>query len=189
MKRRHLLVAGVSLAAAPALLRPGHAQTVTDADVPTQMGVGAAGGTSELVVAEPGAMEGIDPDKHAMITLGNMSKHASQLAIGMVQSQPLRQFATLEIAEQEAIAQAFGVAGGPMFVTPEQAEMLVAMKAGMTDGAYLAAQIDVHRQALAVAQGYAETGADPMARGAALVAVPSIESHVAMLALIRDTSM
>jgi putative membrane protein len=194
MNRRQLLVAGAAVAAVPATLGParaqGLAQSLDDGDIPSQMGTGAAGGpVAEPVPFEPGALDGIDPGLHDMILLGNYSKQASRLAIGAVQSQALRQFATLEIAEQEALALAFGAADAPLMVTPEHAEALVRMRAGMNDGAYLAAQIDAHRQALALAQGYVTAGEDPVALGAAIVSVPAIESHLSMLALIRDATM
>jgi putative membrane protein len=185
MNRRHLLSVGALAAAAPVLFRPALAQTVTDDSVTSQMGAGAAGEGAPLVT-DPALLADIDPAKRPMITLANYSRQASQLAIGSVQSQALREFAALEIAEQDAVLAAFGFVDGPVIMTRQQADMLATMSAGLTDLAFLSAQIDAHREALAAAQGYASTGDDPMACGAAIVAVPAIESHIVMLQMIRE---
>jgi putative membrane protein len=49
------------------------------------------------------------------------------------------------------------------------------------DAAYLEAQIAGHEEARPIHEQYAENGEDPMARGASMVGVTGIDTHLVML--------
>jgi putative membrane protein len=51
---------------------------------------------------------------------------------------------------------------------------------------YINGQIQGHEELLAIHKRYARTGDDPMARGASIVGVPSIQSHLVMLKSIKS---
>ena len=147
------------------------------------------GGT--LIAAAPLAIvparaQDVDPEKLPMLQLGTASKMMSEIARDSVSDASLRTFAGLEIAEVDAVTAAFG-ASGPAPLTEEQQAQVEALRgAENPDMAYLDAEIAAHEQILPVAQDYAASGSDPMARGGAMVAVPSIETHLAMLRGIRS---
>ena len=92
-------------------------------------------------------------------------------------------------SEQEAVARAFGATPSDQ-VTPEHAallEQMTAMEAGAEfDRQYLAAQMQGHEQLRALHAAYAENGQNPMARGASIVGVPAIDSHMSMLRAISE---
>ena len=50
---------------------------------------------------------------------------------------------------------------------------------------YVDSQITAHEQDRALHAAYATDGSDPMAKGASMIAVPAIDSHLAMLRMIR----
>ena len=126
--------------------------------------------------------------KLPMLRIGTLSKQMSQRALDRIESDALRQFAELEIAEITAIEAAFG-ATGPAPLTDVQEDELQRLEvAEAPDLLFLEAQIAVHQAALPIAKDYAASGDDPMAMGAAAVAVPSIASHLAMLAMIRSAT-
>lgn len=135
----------------------------------------------------PAIAQDVDPEKLPMLQLGTVSKMMSEIAQGTVTNDDLRTFAGLEIAEVDAVVAAFG-ATGPAPLTEEQQARVDALRAAENpDMAYLDGEILAHEQILPVAQDYAASGSDPMARGGAMVAVPSIETHLAMLRGIRQT--
>ena len=160
MLRRHILGAGAAVAVLPMLASRALAQQAAT------------------------TATGVPEEKQPIVTLGTYSKLASELALERVQDASLRTFAELEVAEQQAVAEAFGAAGEPPIMTQAQGAELEALRAaedGAFDMAYLEAQIAAHEQGLGAAQDYARTGTDPMAQGAAMVFVPAIESHLVML--------
>ena len=66
-------------------------------------------------------------------------------------------------------------------------EQMTAMEPGAEfDRQYLAAQMQGHEQLRALHAAYAENGQNPMARGASIVGVPAIDSHMSMLRAISE---
>lgn len=158
MKRRTLFAAGAAAAVMP-VARMAFAQAAPDAQM------------QEILLG------------------GNFALLSSRLAAEKATDPAVQAFATLEIAEQEAIARAFGAAPSDQ-VAPEHATMLEqmnAMEAGAEfDRQYLTAQMQGHEQLRALHAAYAENGDNPMARGASIVGVPAIDSHMSMLRAISN---
>lgn len=128
-----------------------------------------------------------DAAKQPILLAGNFSLLVSQIAAERATADAVRAFAALEVSEQQAIAQAFGSAPGNQVSADDAAtlEALRAMQAGAEfDRMYVDSQIAAHEQVRALHAAYAADGADPMARGASTIAVPAIESHLAMLRMI-----
>lgn len=130
-----------------------------------------------------------DADMQAILLGGNFSLLSSRAAADKATDPAVKAFATLEVAEQQAVARAFGAAPSDQ-VTPEHAallEQMMAMEAGAEfDQQYLAAQIKGHEELRVLHAAYAGNGANPMARGASIVGVPAIDSHLSMLRAISN---
>lgn len=129
-----------------------------------------------------------DDGKQPILLAGNFSLLASQIAVERASSDAVRTFAALEASEQQAIAAAFGSAPGNQVAADHAAtiEALRAMQAGAEfDRMYVDSQITAHEQDRALHAAYATDGSDPMAKGASMIAVPAIDSHLAMLRMIR----
>ncbi|XQZ42131.1 DUF4142 domain-containing protein [Paracoccus yeei] len=158
MKRRTLFAAGAVAAVLP-VARMSFAQTAPDANMQAIL----MGGNFSLLSSRAAADKGTDP--------------------------AVKAFAALEVAEQEAVARAFGATPSDQ-VTPEHAallEQMTAMEPGAEfDRQYLAAQMQGHEQLRALHAAYAENGQNPMARGASIVGVPAIDSHMSMLRAISE---
>lgn len=151
-------------------------------------------GGAALVSALPAGLSamaqgaGQDPAKLPALQGGDFSTATSQLAERKAASGAVREFAKLEIAEQAAVAQAFGSQPGAAGITPEKAALLQSLEAtegAAFDVAYVEGQIAAHEELLAIHQTYARSGQDPMARGASIVGVAGIESHLFLLRNIR----
>jgi putative membrane protein len=166
MNRRHMLTAGAALAATLPLVGAARAQT--------------------SALLEDGSL---DPSKAPVILGGNFAKLTSQVALERAQSDAVRQFAELEVAEQTAVGQAFSVpADAPPQLTEDKAAMLEELQnvdAAMFDMMYIDGQIMGHEELRAAAVAYASGGDDPMAMGGALVAVTGIDTHLVMLRAMR----
>ncbi len=151
------------------------------------LGAGAALAVAPLMISRAVAQD-LAPEKQPMIALGTYSKLTSQVAQERSGATSVQTFAGLEVAEQNAIAEAFGAADSPPLLTQEQSEKLEMLR-GADDASfdmmYVDGQIEAHEQGLAIAQDYSTSGDDPMAQGAAMIAVPSIETHLVMLRSIR----
>lgn len=135
------------------------------------------------------AQTAIEEAKLPALMGGDFATATSQLALEKGSNQQVQTFAELEIAEQAAVATAFGSEPGAAGVTPEQAamiEQLQAAEGAEFDVMYIDGQIKGHEELLGIHQTYAESGQDPMARGASMVGVPAIETHLAMLRGIRQ---
>ena len=173
MERRRLLAVGAALAAAPLALRAASAQTAETART---------------------AMNERQPDdlaaaKVPVVAAGTYSKRASLMALQRATVAPLRTFAQLEVAEQEAVGQAFAVSDGMAMLTEAQVAKLEALEAA--DGAsfdrmYLDAQVEGHETLRVLVETYLAEGDDPLALGAATVGVPAIDSHLEMLRMIGE---
>lgn len=115
---------------------------------------------------------------------GDYSTATSRLARRMAANPAVREFADLEIAEQAAVARAFGAEPGSAGLRPEHAaivERLEGTSGAEFDMMYVDGQIAGHRELLRIHQRYARSGSDPMARGASLVGVTGIETHLFLL--------
>ncbi|MBP1804890.1 DUF4142 domain-containing protein [Rubellimicrobium aerolatum] len=157
MDRRRLLVGGVAIASLLPATRLAVAQTAPAA----------------IEEAKLPALEG-----------GTFLLQTSQLAVEKGVSDNVRAFAALEVAEQQAISTAFGANGAPVPLREDHAAILAQLQAAEGDAfdmAYLEAQIAGHEEARPIHASYAESGQDPMARGAAMVGVTGIDTHLVML--------
>ena len=120
---------------------------------------------------------------------GMFLMQTSMLAQEKGQSDNVKAFAELEVAEQQAIARAFGAEGAQVPLREDHAallEQLQAAEGADFDVAYLDAQIAGHEEARPIHETYAESGEDPMARGASMVGVTGIDSHLVMLRSFRQ---
>ncbi|WP_128254059.1 DUF4142 domain-containing protein [Falsirhodobacter deserti] len=126
-----------------------------------------------------------DPQKQPALLGGNFALLSSRIAQEKATNESVRTFATLEVAEQEATAMAFGAEPGAGGVSQKHATMLEELQAAPAgpefDRMYIDGQIAGHEELRAIHSDYAENGSDPMARGASMVGVPSINTHLAML--------
>ncbi|MBM3604540.1 MAG: DUF4142 domain-containing protein [Alphaproteobacteria bacterium] len=126
----------------------------------------------------------LDEAKLPALLGGNFATETSRLAREQATNPTVRTFADLEIAEQEATARAFGVEPGTGGLREDHAAMLAELQAATGaefDRMYIQGQITGHEELLQIHRTYAAEGTDPMARGASMVGVPSIETHLAML--------
>lgn len=161
MDRRKLLTGGVALAAALPAAQMAFAQeagTIEEAKIP--------------------ALEG-----------GMFLMMTSQLATQKGSSDAVKVFAELETAEQTAIAAAFGAEGVQVPLREDHqaiVDQLNGLEGAEFDVAYLDAQIAGHEEARPIHEEYAANGQDPMARGASMVGVTAIDSHLVMLRSFRD---
>ncbi len=166
MNRRHMLTAGAAVAVALPLATAARAQ----------MSAMMADGT-------------MDPEKAPAILNGNFAKASSQLAVEKATNASVRTFAQLEAAEQTATAMAFGVPADAPLAMPESKaaamQRLQAASGAEFDRLYVQDQIAGHEELRAIHSSYAAEGADPMARGASMVGVTSIDTHLAMLRAIQ----
>lgn len=161
MDRRRLLTGGVALAAALPAARAAFAQEA----------------------AQMGEMETM------VLEAGMFSMMTSQIALEKGEADSVRVFAELETAEQQAVAAAFG-AEGAQIPLREDHQAIVDQLNGLTgaefDMAYLDAQIAAHEEGRPIFEQYAAEGTIEMGRGATMVGVPSIDSHLVMLRSFRE---
>ncbi len=129
-----------------------------------------------------------DRMKMPILMGGDFSTATSKLATRMAESPAVREFAKLEITEQAAVAEAFGARPSTAGLRPDQAAIvaeLEAMRGARFDRTYVDGQIAGHRELLDLHRRYARSGSDPMARGASIVGVTGIETHLFLLQNIR----
>ena len=130
----------------------------------------------------------VDEAKLPALEGGDFATATSQLAVSKASNASVKTFAQLEIAEQAAVAEAFGSEPGAAGLTEAHAAMLAQLEAADGDAfdmMYIEGQIAGHEELLAIHQTYARNGDDPMARGASLVGVTGIQTHLVMLESIR----
>jgi len=140
--------------------------------------------------AQTAAATAVDQAKLPALMGGDFATATSQLALEQSSSDVVKTFAQLEIAEQAAVAAAFGSAPGAAGLSKEHAAALAqlqALEGAQFDAMYVDGQIEGHEELLEIHQRYARNGDDPMARGAAMVGVPAIQTHLAMLRGIRQS--
>lgn len=132
---------------------------------------------------------GIERGKLDALMGGDYATATSRLAARKAKNRLVRTFAELEITEQAAVAKAFGSRPGAAGLSRRHAmlvEKLAAVDGPTFDMMYINGQIEGHEELLAIHKRYARTGNDPMARGASIVGVPSIQSHLVMLRGIQS---
>jgi putative membrane protein len=151
---------------------------------------GAATATLLTKAGKAEAQRAREPTKLAALRGGDFATITSRLARQRSRSAAVRTFAGLEINEQAAVAAAFGSRPGAAGVNRRHAALIAQLR-GLSgpafDAAYIEGQIIGHGELLAIHRRYARVGADRMARGASIVAVPAIETHLAMLITLRRT--
>ena len=130
----------------------------------------------------------IEKGKMKVLIGGDFATATSELAAKKAKNRAVKTFAALEIAEQAAVAEAFGSRPGAVGLSQKHAAIVEKLQA--SDGAefdrmYIGGQIDGHEELLAIHKSYARSGDDPMARGASIVGVTGIESHLVMLKSIK----
>jgi putative membrane protein len=133
---------------------------------------------------------GIEKDKLKALMGGDFATATSELATTKAKNRMVKTFAELEIAEQAAVAEAFGSKPGAAGLSEKHAAMvqkLQAAEGSQFDLMYIDRQIDGHEELLAIHKTYARSGDDPMARGASIVGVTGIQSHLVMLKTIKST--
>lgn len=161
MDRRRLLAGGAALVAALPAARAATAQETV------QMSEQAA----------------------AVLEAGMFSMMTSRIALEKGTADSVRVFAELETAEQTAVARAFGAEGAQIPLREDHqaiVDQLGALEGAEFDMAYLDAQIAAHEEGRPIFEQYAESGDMEMGRGATMVGVPAIDSHLVMLRSFRD---
>lgn len=145
-----------------------------------------------LPVATQALAQGKKQDSAKMKALmgGDFATETSKLAKERGASAAVKTFAQLEISEQAAVAEAFGAKPGAAGLDEKHKAMLQKLEAARGaefDRMYIEGQIAGHEELLAIHKDYAKSGKDEMARGASIVAVPAIETHLAMLKTIQGS--
>jgi putative membrane protein len=119
---------------------------------------------------------------------GEFAMQTSQLALERSRNARVREFAQLEINEQLAYAAALGARPGSASLRPDHAQMLQQLQ-GMTgssfDRMYVQGQIMGHEELFALNSAYAQAGYDTQGRSVAILAVPSIQTHLTILSRLR----
>lgn len=135
------------------------------------------------------AQRDIDEEKWPALMGGDFATATSQLALERAPNGSVRAFAELEIAEQAAVATAFGAEPGEAGLGEEHQAMLAELEAAegeAFDAQYVEGQIAGHEPLLEIHQGYASEGDDPVARCASIVGVTGIQTHLMLLRSLRD---
>jgi len=162
------------------------------------LGLAATGASVSLLIGaaraqtEAPAGSGMEDYVQQTLTVGSLALQTSQVAADKATDPNLKQFATLEVAEQQAIA---GVlAATPAGKTPpalpedrqKELDQLKSMQAGPEfDKAYLDGQMKGHEELLAIqksASGATEASVEAIT---ARLAEQAVTSHIAMLKLIQ----
>jgi putative membrane protein len=171
MERRYLMV-GLA-GAAPLLFRRG-----------------AAFGQNSPSNLQSPPQNPLDPSTYATETLqvGTLAKTTSEIALQNSQSRRVQLFATLEIAEQTAVAQSLtsNFDPPPVPLTPEQQQIVQSLQSLSEpdfDAAYLQVQTQGHRQLLMIQTDFVASNPDPASNFVhiALIATTSIKTHLAIL--------
>ncbi len=120
---------------------------------------------------------------------GEYAIETSRLALERSRNPAVRHFAQLEIDEQVSVAAALGATPGSVAPRPDQAALvrqLASMGSGRAfDRAYVLGQIKGHRELLSVNTQAINSPASAATRRVATVSVPTIKTHLAILARLR----
>jgi putative membrane protein len=150
-----------------------------------------AGVSLSPVQAQPapaGAEAGTAEREHAAQTarVGALALKTSQIAMQKGMRPDVKEFAGFEVEEQTTIARIIQEMTGMAPPAPDQkaqatlAKLNAASGAGF-DQAYLAAQIDGHRELLTIQERYLASGRDPHQRHIAMLARGQIKEHIRLL--------
>lgn len=123
-----------------------------------------------------------------VLMTGGFAMQSSQVALERSRNPQVQEFAQLEINEQIALAAALGARPGSTPLRPDHAQMLQqlqAMAGRSFDRMYVQGQIMGHNEALALTSAYAQSGFDTQGRSVAILAVPSIQTHLTILNRVR----
>jgi putative membrane protein len=162
------------------------------------------------IAANPAPVDVPEPEHQTKtVAAGSLSLLASRLAVSRTRDAPLKQFAELEVAEQETMADVLlSLAGnlstdGKVRVVSDadaqknldQAGRDALQKLRDTSGtafdqAYLRLQIDGHEQLLQIQNNYLAVGTDAARLNVAKLAKGQIREHILLLAsLDRDATV
>ncbi len=160
--------------------------------------LGLAGGLAALLVpgaafAQFGAGMGLGSAgqfRTMALMGGEFSLQTSQLALQRARNPLVREFAQLESNEQIAYAGSLGATPGGVPLRPDQAQLLQQLSrtpsGSRFDRLYVQGQILGHEELLALNGSYAQTGgSDAVGRAVANLAVPSIQTHLAILSRLQ----
>lgn len=132
---------------------------------------------------------GQDAFRTAALQDGSFAIQTSQIALSRSRNRDVRQFAQLEINEQVSIAAALGAsAATPLPLRPDQAQIVERLQnaSGRTfDALYIQGQMAGHAELLSLNSAYAQDGQDLADRRVAVVAVPSIQTHLSILGRLQ----
>ena len=135
---------------------------------------------------------GQDAFRAAALQDGSYAIQTSQIALARSRNRDVRQFAQLEINEQVSLAAALGVQAAPMPLRPDQAEIVQRLQnaSGRSfDALYVEGQIAGHEELLTLNTAYSQDGQDLAERRVAVVAVPSIQTHLSILHRLQRRGM
>lgn len=146
------------------------------------LGGGLGGLGSGIGVGLPGV--GGDGFRLANLQGAQYSIETSQLAVERARSPAVRQYAKLQLDQQISNAAALGAEPNSVPVRPEQQAMVQRLSqatGGRFDRAYIRDQINVQQQLLQLNMQAIHSPADPAVRRVATVAVPNIQTNLAIL--------
>ncbi|MBY5734752.1 DUF4142 domain-containing protein [Rhizobium leguminosarum] len=150
----------------------------------------AAAGMLPMVTGVAAQDRPIEKTKLKALMGGDFATATSEVAATRATSRQVKTFSELEIEEQAAVARAFGSKPGAAGLSEKHQAALQKLQAASGaefDRMYIDGQINGHEELLGIHKRYARSGDDPMARGASMVAVTGIQSHLVMLKSIKST--
>ena len=119
---------------------------------------------------------------------GAYTTAASNLALQRSRNRGIRDFAMLEIAEQQSIAQQLFSQPGAVPPRPDQVAVLQSLSSTSGrrfDHRYVVGEIYAHEEGLKLNTYYATNGIDPRAKSVARLSLPTIQTHLAILYRLR----
>jgi putative membrane protein len=146
--------------------------------------------TDAQTTSGPQALSGSSPSALRLTALsgGAFLMQSAQLGASKAQRPELRRFAPFEVSEQQGLVQAMGLVGSattPPAPTSEKAAILQQLQTASGsefDRLFVAAQIQGHREALAVYTAIQQSSAAPASdRAIALLAADRIREHLTLL--------
>jgi putative membrane protein len=150
--------------------------------------------TGAPALAQPSASSGAvfaTPDFIAIASQADeYERQAGRLASRKAMSAQVRAFGARmahdharTTSDLQAAIRKSGMAPAPASLRPDQQQMLAQLRSASGAGfdrTYIAQQVQVHRQVLAVMSAYARGGGDPNIKAVAARATPIVEHHLRM---------
>lgn len=150
-------------------------------------------GLSAVAFAQTGGGDAARSPVSSIAAAGTASLQASQLAAQKARSPTLRQFAELEVEEQQNLLKAMKAAGDdPGRIEPPAAkkaafQRLQQARDAEFDRLYLQDQLAGHQELLQLNQSHLQQAGSNAAKTVVpLLAIPAIKSHIAMLQMIQQ---